>query len=92
VERISILAITKNGIKIALKIKEFYPSWNVFAPEKFSDDNSSITWFSESTSSKIEDWFYITKCGNVFLFSSIYFQCGFTLVAHPTSVDGVLLM
>ena len=65
-ERISILAITKNGIKIALKIKEFYPSWNVFAPEKFSDDNSSITWFSESTSSKIEEqsnfFFIYHKC------------------------------
>ena len=57
VERISILAITKNGIKIAVKIKEVYPSWNIFAPEKFSNGNSSITWFSESTSSKIEEIF-----------------------------------
>lgn len=67
-EKISILAITKNGIKIALKIKEFYPSWEIFAPEKFSDNNSSITWFTESTSSKIESIFKNSD-GMICLFS-----------------------
>ena len=56
-EKISILAITKNGVQIGLKIKEFFPSWKIFAPEKFSDDNSNINWYDESTSSKIEELF-----------------------------------
>ncbi len=38
-ERIAILAITKNGIKIAKELKEKFSSWNVFAPDKFSDGN-----------------------------------------------------
>ena len=56
-EKISILAITKNGVQIGLKIKEFFPSWQIFAPEKFSDNNSNINWYNESTSSKIEELF-----------------------------------
>jgi len=53
VEKISVLAITKNGVKIGLSLKELYPSWVVFAPEKFSDNASKIEWYSESTSEKI---------------------------------------
>ena len=56
-EKISILAITKNGIQIGLKIKEFFPSWKIFAPEKFSNNDEKIIWYSESTSAKIEDLF-----------------------------------
>ena len=67
-EKISILAITKNGIKIALKIKEFYPSWTIFAPEKFADGNSNIIWFTESTTSKIESIFK-NNDGMICLFS-----------------------
>ncbi|HEU03699.1 MAG TPA: hypothetical protein ENH95_01020, partial [Nitrosopumilus sp.] len=52
-EKISVLAITKNGVKIGLSLKELYPSWTVFAPEKFSDNASEIEWYSESTSEKI---------------------------------------
>ena len=36
-ERIGILAITKNGIKIAKDLKEKFSSWEIFAPDKFSD-------------------------------------------------------
>ena len=67
-EKISILAITKNGIKIALKIKEFYPSWTIFAPEKFADGNSNIMWFTESTTSKIGSIFK-NNDGMICLFS-----------------------
>ena len=38
-ERIAILAITKNGIKIAKELKDKFSSWEVFAPDKFSDGN-----------------------------------------------------
>ncbi|MFQ5573848.1 MAG: cobalt-precorrin 5A hydrolase [Nitrosopumilaceae archaeon] len=52
-EKISVLAITKNGVKIGLSLKELYPSCTVFAPEKFSDNASEIEWYSESTSEKV---------------------------------------
>ena len=42
-ERIAVIAITKNGIKMAKELKEKFPSWKVFAPSKFSDDNKKIT-------------------------------------------------
>ena len=56
-EKISILAITKNGIKIGLTLKELYPSWKVFAPEKFTDNSSEIEWYPEPTSEKIVNLF-----------------------------------
>ncbi|EPA05795.1 hypothetical protein BG20_I2668, partial [Candidatus Nitrosarchaeum limnium BG20] len=31
-EKISILAITKNGINIGLRLKEYFPDWEIFAP------------------------------------------------------------
>ena len=37
-EKISVLAITKNGIKIGERLKEIFPDWNIFAPSKFSTD------------------------------------------------------
>jgi len=57
VEKISILAITKNGIQIGLKINKVFPSWKIFAPVKFSDNNPNITWFDNPTSAKIEELF-----------------------------------
>jgi len=42
-EKIAILAITKNGIKIAKELKEKFSSWEVFAPNKFSDGNTALT-------------------------------------------------
>jgi len=59
VEKISVLAITKNGVKIGLSLKEIYPSWKIFAPAKFSDNNSEIEWYSEPTSGKIAELFKI---------------------------------
>ena len=56
-EKISVLAITKNGINIGQKLKEFFPKWTIFAPSKFSNENNSITWYSESTSDKIIELF-----------------------------------
>jgi len=68
VEKISVLAITKNGIKIGLTLKKLFPSWKIYAPTKFSDSNSEIDWYSESTSKKIVELFN-TNEGIVCLFS-----------------------
>lgn len=67
-EKISVLAITKNGISIGQKLKELFPKWEIFAPEKFTNENSSITWYSEPTSEKIVELFKNNE-GLICLFS-----------------------
>jgi len=57
VEKISILAITKNGINIGLRLKEYFPDWEILAPAKFSDGNKEVKWYLESTSEKIVELF-----------------------------------
>ena len=56
-EKISILAITKNGVSIGEKLKNLFPDWNVFAPSKISNQNNEIIWYSEPTSEKIVELF-----------------------------------
>ena len=56
-EKVSVLAITKNGIIIGEKLKELFPNWDVFSPEKLSNKNSEITWYSEATTNKIIELF-----------------------------------
>ena len=56
-EKISVLAITKNGVNIGLRLKEHFPNWEIFAPSKFSNDGKEIIWYSESTSEKIVELF-----------------------------------
>ena len=56
-EKVAVLAITKNGIKIGEKLKELYPNWDIFAPEKLSNQNNEIVWYSEGTTNKIIELF-----------------------------------
>lgn len=56
-EKIAVLAITKNGVSIGLRLKEFFPNWEIFAPSKFSNGNKEIVWYSETTSEKIVELF-----------------------------------
>ena len=56
-EKIAVLAITKNGVSIGLRLKEFFPNWDIFAPSKFSNGNKEIVWYSETTSEKIVELF-----------------------------------
>ena len=51
-KKVSILAITKNGISIGTKLNEIFPGWDLFAPSKFSDDKR-VNWYDEPTSEKI---------------------------------------
>jgi len=57
VEKISVLAITKNGISIGSRLKEHFPDWEILAPSKFSDNSEKVKWYSESTSEKIVELF-----------------------------------
>ena len=56
-EKISVLAITKNGVNIGLRLKEHFPNWEIFTPSKFSNGSKEIVWYSESTSEKIVELF-----------------------------------
>ena len=56
-KKIAVLAITKNGIKMSLRIKEYFSDFEIFAPIKFSDNNEKIQWYDESTTRKIVDLF-----------------------------------
>lgn len=53
-ERVAVVAITKNGIKTAKKLLTLYPRWHIHAPAKFNDNDSDITWFTEPASKKLE--------------------------------------
>ena len=56
-DKVVVLAITKNGIKIGEKLKEIFPSWQIFAPVKFQNESEKISWYSESTNDKIIELF-----------------------------------
>ena len=56
-KKIAVLAITKNGIEIGLKLKGYFPDFEIFAPIKFSDNNEKIQWYDESTTQKIVNLF-----------------------------------
>ena len=56
-ERIAVIAITKNGVKMAKELKEKFVLWEVFAPAKFSDNNKKINWYTDSTTTKIMELF-----------------------------------
>ena len=56
-KKIAVFAITKNGIEIGLKLKEYFSDFEIFAPIKFSNDNEKIQWYENSTTQKIVDLF-----------------------------------
>ena len=56
-EKTSLLAITKNGLKIGEKLKKLFPDWKIFAPSKLSNGNNGVIWYSEPTSEKIIELF-----------------------------------
>lgn len=56
-EKTSVLAITKNGVKIGENLKKLFPDWNVFAPLKLTTEATGITWYSEPTTEKIIELF-----------------------------------
>ena len=67
-ERISVLAITKNGIEIGEKLKDLFPKWEIYVPKKFASEDPSILWYSEPTSEKIVELFKNSE-GLICLFS-----------------------
>ncbi len=56
-EKISVLAITKNGISIGEDLKKMFPDWEIFAPSKLMTESTQITWYSDPTTQKIIELF-----------------------------------
>ena len=56
-EKVAVISITKNGIEIGLSLKKKFPTWKIYAPSKFSNSNSQIQWFDDSTTSKMGELF-----------------------------------
>lgn len=56
-EKVAVLAITKNGVKIGLKLKKFFNSWQIYAPSKFFNNDNNIEWYSDSITNKIVNLF-----------------------------------
>jgi len=56
-KKTSVLAITKNGVKIGQNLKKLFPEWGIFSPSKLSTEDNEIIWYSEPTSEKIVELF-----------------------------------
>ena len=56
-KKVAVLAITKNGIEMSLKLKQSFSDFEIFAPIKFSDDNKKIHWYKETSGQKIVNLF-----------------------------------
>lgn len=56
-EKVAILAITKNGIKIASSIRQIFPRWQIYAPSKFQAESADAIWYEEQTALKIGELF-----------------------------------
>ena len=54
---VAIIAITKNGLNLGKKIHDKFTNWVLYAPDKFSDNDMNIAWFSNKTSEKIKELF-----------------------------------
>jgi cobalt-precorrin 5A hydrolase len=67
-EKVAILAITKNGVRIASSIKQSFPSWEIHAPSKFQDNTINVNWYEVQTAAKIAELF-VKFDGIVCLFS-----------------------
>lgn len=57
-ERVAVLAITKNGIDIGSKLGSRFSDWQVFAPAKLSGGQDGVVWYSEPTAAKVADLFF----------------------------------
>ncbi len=57
-KKISVLAITKNGINISVRILSVFRLCKIYAPIKFSNGDKKIIWYSKSTSDQIKELFH----------------------------------
>jgi cobalt-precorrin 5A hydrolase len=57
VTKVAIVAITRNGIAIARRIKQNMPEAEIYVPQKHSDGGSDISWFSEQSTQLVGNLF-----------------------------------
>ncbi len=56
-DKTAVLAITKNGIETALRLKNNFSTWKIFCPSKFFQNGKDIEWFENSTTEKVQELF-----------------------------------
>ncbi|MDE1842083.1 MAG: cobalamin biosynthesis protein [Thaumarchaeota archaeon] len=56
-DKTAIVAITKNGIKTAIHLKNNFSTWEIFCPSKFFKEGQDIEWFEDSTTAKVQELF-----------------------------------
>ncbi len=56
-DKVSVVAITKNGIAVGRDILRAFPDWTVMAPAKLSDGGGDVTWYAEPTAEKAVELF-----------------------------------
>ena len=59
-QKVAVLAITKHGVSVGLKLLKEFPKWDIHAPDKFAvsyDNDAQVRWYSDSTSGKIAGLF-----------------------------------
>ena len=52
-KKVAVLAITKNGIEMSLKLKQSFSDFEIFAPIKFSDDNKKFIGIKKQVARKL---------------------------------------
>lgn len=55
--RVAVLAITKNGIQIGVRLAELFPSFRVYAPKKLHTDAANVEWYEDSTRARLAELF-----------------------------------
>jgi cobalt-precorrin 5A hydrolase len=68
VGKTAVIAITRNGIKIARQIKDKIPEVEIYAPIKYDDSTYDINWFTEQTAQIVASLFK-TKDALICIFS-----------------------
>lgn len=66
--KVAILAITKNGVQIGIRLTKAYPDMKLYAPSKLNTGDIGIEWYNDTTSSKIAELFR-TYQGLICIFS-----------------------
>lgn len=57
IQKVAIIAITKNGIAIAKKLEALSNEFDVYIPDKFKSSDSSVNFFSDAVTQKIANLF-----------------------------------
>ncbi|MGH9992645.1 MAG: precorrin-3B C(17)-methyltransferase, partial [Nitrososphaera sp.] len=55
--RVAVIAITKHGIAISRKIRQYMPEAEIYVPAKHNDSGTDIHWFTEPSTQLVGNLF-----------------------------------